>query len=266
MVEPSVLFHRHRREAVEGKVRTEEIVEINTAVAISEDALRRLCLQIEEVATAEEAKGGKRPTVLYHGELVGGNKFIFETHDELLAYQNRYERRIATLYITLSIGFRDGVSVIISEAGVGYAFKGTASGEVGEAVRMRHHLEDFASAIRAPWWWMWWNTFNVIFGLGMLVFIAFYATLAFFVPEEAVVPKQTDGQAARSVGRFGLGAIGLIGMIVVLGIMRKRFFPRALIGLGQGKERLERLKKWHWLPIGAMASLLAKIIYDLMTK
>jgi hypothetical protein len=227
---------------------------------------RALCKHIEDLADAAELdplSGGRKPKVRHHGELVGGNSFSFDTAEELLGYQNRYDRRITKLFITLSIGLRDhGVSAIMSEDTWSHAFKGTASGEVQEALAIRQHLEDFAAAIQAPWWWMWWNTFNLLWGVGVFAFVAFYLWLAFFLPDHAVIPKVTDAEAARSSGKVGLSLLGIFALMGILSLLRKRLFPKMLIAIGQGRARYEKLKRWHWIPITAGAGLLLKILWD----
>jgi hypothetical protein len=246
-------------------VRTEEIVEVKTAVAVTEEALRLLCQRIDQLAAEAEPDrlSGRRPQVLYHGELVGGNKFTFETAEELLEYQNRHDRRITTLFISLSGGFGSNrISVTISEDGGTYAFKGSAGGEVGEALRVRHYLEDFAAAIRAPWAWMWWNSGNILFGALLLTLFLGYGLLAFYASDKPS-PAVSD---ARAMGYSGLITFGFFAALFLLYQMRKKFFPRAILALGQERTRYESLKKWHWLPIAAVAGLVVKVVYDWISK
>ena len=198
-------------------MRTEEIVEVKTAVAVTEEALKLVCQRIEEIAAKAEpeAISGRRPKVLYHGELVGGNKFSFETAEDLLAYPNRYDRRIITLIISLSLGFRDReISVIVSENAGSYAFKGSSSGEVGEAVRNKHHLEDFAAAIRAPWRWMWWHTGDMLFAL-VFGFILFLVIGVPFLVSDGP-PVSPTPAINRSSAILTLCLVGVIGAIFVL--------------------------------------------------
>ena len=246
-------------------MRTEEIVEVRTAVAVTEEALRLLCKRIEDFAAAVDlnATTGRPSKVLYHGELVGGNKFSFGTAEELLAYQNRYDRRIITLIVSLSIGFNERqFSIIVSEKAGGYAFKGTAAGEVGEALQNKQYLEDFAASIRAPWRWMWWHAGDILFGLFFAFLLFVFAVVPFFLPDN---PTPAPTQASHRAGAWlTIYFVGAIASIFAMYQVRKHVFPRAIIALGQGKARFETLKRWHWVPVTATAGLVVKIIWDLI--
>lgn len=237
-------------------MQTEEIIEVKTAVAVTEEALKLLCQRLEEEAAKEKPDIlGKnvKGHVRCYGELNNGSKITFEDTKELLAYQNSRKRRIQMLMISLSLGgiFNDsGVSVTVSNAG--RALRATSKGEIGEAVRLRHYLEDFAEAVRAPWRWMWWHTDNILLVLFFLCVSGSIVLMAVYVPSKPSAPPPPPGGEWKSAALGVLFPVAVIAFLFVLNRLRHWFFPRAIIAIGQEKVRFEQLKKWHWLVIGLL--------------
>ena len=244
-------------------MQTEEIVEVKTAIAVTEDALRLLCDRVERMAAeAQPDRLGNRSPVRYRGKLVDKSKIAFDSSDELLAYQNRNSRRLTELDITWSRALsEEGLTIWMGHIII---LRASAKGDVSYTSQARQYLEDFAEAARAPWAWMWWRTGDILFGAVMAMLVGFYVLLAIYGSNEAGTGGTTPSQ--KSYGYGGLLVFAVVAIIATLAYLRSWIFPRTLFAIGQGKSRFETLRRWHWLPVGALAGLIVKVAWDFLSR